>query len=596
MRTREALQKILDGATAHSLETGQLDFKRPTDSRNDTALDIADAAVCFANAHGGTIVLGVADKTSGAPAFVGTELEPSWLRQRIYEVTVPALDAVVRELRFAKARLLEVVVQEGLDVYQSRGRVPTRRFETSCLQMTPSDVSRLHEERRGSDWSAVDSGRPISEVDPEAELLLRALVRTGPGGAQRDVNAISINDLLASLSLSLENGNLNRAGEIMLCAPRGGEELLVYQFRETAGGEVRAGRRWTTPLLQAFVEARAMIEARIDSTPVNLPSGQQIQIQDYPQVAIREALANALMHGDHRERRPVYIEHSPELLTVRSPGPLVSGISPSNILTHPPKARFPALAEAMRACGLAEKWGQGVDRMFREMIRSGRAAPTVEVIEGKEPETSVRFMGGPPNARIAKFISTLPEAEQEDTDALLVVATLSSRRTISAEQLSSIVQRDVDAAQAVLSRLAQGVAELIEPTPRSLGRRHPDYRLRAAAIAALGPALSYQSRPKADSDRKVYAHVREYGSINNAAIQRMFDVDVYAARDLLRDLVGREVLVRISEQARGPAVKYGAGPKFPSRKNESRLAVAPTLVPLLRLDELDFGPIERDEP
>ncbi len=591
MRTKEALQKILDGATAHSLESERLDFKRPTDSRNDTALDIADAAVCFANAHGGTIVLGVADKTPGPPAFVGTDLEPWRLRQRIYEVTVPALDVVVRELRFADTRLLEVVVQEGLDVHQSRGKVPTRRFEVSCLQMTPSEVSRLHEERRGSDWSAVDSGRPISEVDPGAELLLRSLVRA-PASTQRDVSAISTNDLLSSLSLALENGNLNRAGEIMLCAPRGGEELLVYQYRESAGGEVRAGRRWTTPLLQAFVEARAMIEARIDSTPVNLPSGQQIQIQDYPQAAIREAIANALMHGDHRERRPVYIEHSPELLTVRSPGPLVSGISPSNILTHPPKARFPALAEAMRACGLAEKWGQGVDRMYREMIRSGRAAPTVEVIEGGEPETSVRFMGGPPNARIAKFISTLPEAEQEDTDALLVVATLASRRTVNAEQLSSIVQRDIEAAQAVLSRLAQGVAELIEPTPRSLGRRHPDYRLRAAAIAALGPALSYQSRPKADSDRKVYAHIREYGSINNAAIQRMFDVDVYAARDLLRDLVGREVLVRISQQARGPGVKYGAGPKFPSRKNESPATVARTDVPLLGLEELDFGPIE----
>jgi ATP-dependent DNA helicase RecG len=333
-----------------------------------------------------------------------------------------------------------------------------------------------------------------------------------------------------------------------------------------------------------------MIEARIDSTPVNLPSGQQIQIQDYPQAAIREAIANALMHGDHRERRPVYIEHSPELLTVRSPGPLVSGISPANILTHPPKARFPALAEAMRACGLAEKWGQGVDRMYREMIRSGRAAPTVEVIEGKEPETAVRFMGGPPNARIAKFISTLPASEQEDTDTLLVVATLANRRTINAEQLSSIVQRDAEAAQAVLSRLAQGSAELVEPTPRSLGRRHPDYRLRAAAIAALGPALSYQSRPKADSDRKIYAHIRQYGSINNAAVQRMFDVDVYAARDLLRDLMGREVLIRTSERARGPGVKYGAGPKFPGQKPEVRPVPPPTDIPLIGLDELDFGP------
>ncbi len=588
MKPREALQKIADGATAHSLETAQLEFKRPTDSRNDTANDIADAAVCFANAEGGVIVVGVADRVAGADALLGTQIEASWLRQRIYEVTSPPLDAAVRHLRFGEVDLLEVVVQEGLDVYQSRGKAPTRRFEASCLPMMTSGVSRLHDERRGSDWSAVDSRRPISDIDPGAELLLRSLVRSAPGGKNRDALSMSSTDLLSSLSLALENGNLTRAGEIMLCAPRGGEELLVYQYRESAGGEVRTGRRWTTPLLQAFVETMAVIEARIDTTPINLPSGQQVQIQDYPQLAIREAIANALMHGDHRERRPVYIEHSPELLSVRSPGPLVSGISPSNILTHPPKARFPALAEAMRACGLAEKWGQGVDRMYREMIRSGRAAPTVEVIEGKEPETSLRFVGGPPNARIAKFISTLPPAEQEDTDTLLVVATLATRRTINSDQLSSIVQRDSEAAQAVLSRLAKGTAELIEPTPRSVGRRHPDYRLRAAAVAALGPALSYQSRPQADSDRKVYAHLREYGSINNAAVQRMFDIDVYAARDLLRSLVGREVLVRISEQARGPAVKYGPGLKFPTRKGETRPVAGPSDLALIEMQELDL--------
>jgi ATP-dependent DNA helicase RecG len=48
-------------------------------------------------------------------------------------------------------------------------------------------------------------------------------------------------------------------------------------------------------------------------------------------------------------------------------------------------------------------------------------------------------------------------------------------------------------------------------------------------------------------------------------LQRLFDIDVYQGRDLLRDLVGREILVRVSEQTRGVAVKYGPGPKFPQK-------------------------------
>jgi ATP-dependent DNA helicase RecG len=69
-------------------------------------------------------------------------------------------------------------------------------------------------------------------------------------------------------------------------------------------------------------------------------------------------------------------------------------------------------------------------------------------------------------------------------------------------------------------------------------------------------------------DRKVIDHVREYETINSATVQRLFDVDGYQARDLLQDLVGREILVRTSQQRRGPAVKYGAGPQFPSGRRK----------------------------
>lgn len=569
LTTTQALERILDGASADEVESEGLDFKRPTSSKQDTAGNVADAAACFANARGGSVVVGIADGPRGPAAFVGTDIDAGWLRQRIYELTRPSLDARVQEVFLGSARLLEVVVQEGLDVYISRSGAPTRRFEKSCLPLSTTDMSRLHDERQGSDWSATDSGRGIDEIDARAELHLRSLIRA-TNAASRDMSDAPLGDLLSAMALRTTRGRLTRAGELLLCPPTdsGGAEVIVYQYRETVGGEVRTGRRWGAPLLTAFVEAMQVIEARIDTTPVNLPSGQQVQIQDYPTIAIREALANAVAHGDHRDHRPVYIEHSPEMLEVRSPGPLVSGISPANILTHPPKARFPALAEAMRSLGLAEKWGQGVDRMFREMIRSGRSVPVVSVQEGDEPETMVRFMGGPPNARIAKFISTLPAAEQDDTDTLLIVSVLATRRTVSAETLSAVVQREPEATQAILNRLANGAAELIEPTPRSISRRYPDYRLRGAAIAALGTALSYQPRPRVDSERKIYAHVREYGSINNGTLQRMFDMDVYAARDMLREMVGKQTLVRVSEQTRGTAVRYGPGRRFPVRKVE----------------------------
>ena len=43
----------------------------------------------------------------------------------------------------------------------------------------------------------------------------------------------------------------------------------------------------------------------------------------------------------------------------------------------------------------------------------------------------------------------------------------------------------------------------------------------------------------------------------------MLDLDVYASRDILRDLTQRGIIVRTSEQKRGTAVKYGPGAQFP---------------------------------
>ena len=45
----------------------------------------------------------------------------------------------------------------------------------------------------------------------------------------------------------------------------------------------------------------------------------------------------------------------------------------------------------------------------------------------------------------------------------------------------------------------------------------------------------------------------------------MLDVSLPRARGILKDLVEREILVKVSEQQRGPGVEYGRGNKFPQR-------------------------------
>ena len=49
-------------------------------------------------------------------------------------------------------------------------------------------------------------------------------------------------------------------------------------------------------------------------------------------------------------------------------------------------------------------------------------------------------------------------------------------------------------------------------------------------------------------------------------MQNLLDVKLTRARNILANLVGRGVLVKISDHERGPGVEYGPGPTFPAPK------------------------------
>lgn len=564
-----ALEAIMRGRSAAKCETSTLDFKEAKPGLKDAWADLAEAAVCFANANGGTIIVGVADARSGPQAFVGCDLDPVQLRSRIHQLTSPSLLVEVEAFEFGQKRLLEITVPEGLEVYSTSKGYAYQRIHTDCVPMRPMDITRLAEERRGMDWSSISSGRSIDAIDPIALRYCRRLLTSSTDTPRQRYGALSDSDLLRALKLIADDGSLNHAGELLLCGPEQNapQEVVVYQHKRTQAGESDAILRVEAPLLLAFEEVTRTIGTRQGITPVTLSSGQQLQIEDYPSAAIREGLVNALIHGDWRSKLPIQIEHSPEYLRITSPGPLVSGVTVSNILTRGSRARFPTLAAAFRTLGLAEEVGQGVDRMYREMIRSGRDIP---VITEDQEQVKVLFRGQPPRTRITKFLSTLPPEEQEDTDTLLIIRYLCDKRTLKADGIADYIQRTPDEAQSSLRRLSSEPASLLEPTRGTVTRKYPSYRLRAEVITQLGNAVSYHTRAGDDVDKKIIDHLNDYGEINNRTIQRLFDVDVYQARDILKSLVGREIIVRTSAATRGATVKYSPGAAFPANKTGTR--------------------------
>jgi ATP-dependent DNA helicase RecG len=559
----ETLDRVRDGAVSRDLESELLEFKQEesADPRRSLGM-LADAVVCLANAEGGTIVVGVADAIPGRAAFrgVSTGLTVDVIRKGIFDRTRPSLSVPVSEIFEESARLVVITVPKGAVFYANTAGTATRRIGSECRPFPPEEQRQAMAARGLSDWSAEATDLGIEAVSADEVVRVRRLLLL----AGRDDLARSDERKLArDLRLLTARGKLTRAGLLIL---GDGETIaatipnhgFAYQYRASPGSESTARIRSTRSLLAAVESLLDAVAVRSRVHPLSASGGVQIQIQDYPKDAVRELVVNALVHRDYELAGAVDVEHSPDSLAVTSPGGLVFGITPENILTHPSTPRNRLLLETVTTLQVAERTGQGIDRAYRELLRTGKVPPT---FSDDGYQVRVLVQGGIGNDAFARFVAELEPELGGDVDVLLAISHLRDARNVDAVRLAAIAQRSTSEAQAVLERLAH--TRLVEPTARTASRALPTYVLTSGTLASLGRAVRYHVRRADETDRKVADHVREYGHVTNQTLRRMFDLDVAGARDLLRALQQREVLVKLDQGRGGPGIRYGRGPKMP---------------------------------
>ena len=562
----EALTRLRGGERAGAMESNILEFKQEDPSPKRTFEILADAVVCLTNADGGHVVLGVTDVPGpqGSLQGVSSAITPEVVVRGIFDRTRPPLSVPVEERLEAGVRLLVITAPRGATFYANAKGTATRRVGKQCQPFPPQEQRQALASRGLYDWSAETSGCDLTAINPDEMARVRRLLR----GAGRD-DAAKADDvsLLRDLRLMTPDGKITNAGLLLV----GREDTIqasiasygyAYQYRPTPGSEASSRLREAKPILNAVQRLLDAVETRRSVHPINTAGGVQLQLYDYPNSAVRELVVNALVHRDYQIDGSVDLEHSPEQLTVSSPGGLVFGVTPENILTHPSTPRNRLLLETVTTLQVAERTGQGVDRVYREVLRMGKPPPD---FRDDGMRVNVVLQGGTGNDSFARFVGAdLDPVQGGDLEVLLGLSALRATRTLTADSLAPRIQRSASEAQKVLERMVH--AGLIEPSRRSARRPFPTYALTASSLAGMGRAVTYHRRGADGIDQKVIQHVIEYGHITNQTLRRLFDLNVYQARDLLKDMQTRELLSKIDDKTAGPGVRYGPGLKF-SAKN-----------------------------
>jgi ATP-dependent DNA helicase RecG len=121
-------------------------------------------------------------------------------------------------------------------------------------------------------------------------------------------------------------------------------------------------------------------------------------------VAIREAVLNAVCHRDYRLSGSVFVRQFPRRLEIVSPGGFPTGVTPANILwKHVPRNR--RIAEAVAKCGLVERSGQGMNRIFEECIKESKPRPDFTGTD--DYQVSVTLQGEVQDSRFLRFLEQI---------------------------------------------------------------------------------------------------------------------------------------------------------------------------------------------
>lgn len=122
-----------------------------------------------------------------------------------------------------------------------------------------------------------------------------------------------------------------------------------------------------------FVRKNTKTKTIIDSV-----TGERIDRYEYPPVAVREAILNALIHRDysiHTEGMPIQIIIYEDRLEIINPGGLYGRISIDQLGKVQPDTRNPVLAVAMEVLEKTENRYSGIPTIKRELKKAGMPEP-----------------------------------------------------------------------------------------------------------------------------------------------------------------------------------------------------------------------------
>lgn len=361
--------------------------------------DLAQHLSAFANADGGTIIIGIADKTR---IIEGIDSISEDMRNEL----INAPRTCCKPMPQVQEEILEVLNSRGvtdhlllLHIQKSVDQVIRSTNDRTWLRISDKSVEMLGENLRNLEYAKNarhyedEINRDATLADLDESLLTRYKELVGG----RDLSSLDV--LRARGFIKKDNDGADRLtnGAVLLFAknvlqfyPNSRIRFLRYDGTFAQVGmkiNIVRDERIEGSLLTIIDQARLFISSQLrEFTMLNPETGKFQVVPEYPEFAWLEGIVNAVTHREYAmSGNYIKVSMYDDRLEIESPGKLPNIVTLNNI-KETRYSRNPRISRVLTEFGWVRELNEGVKRIYSDMEAFFLDPPIYA-----EPEQSVRL-------------------------------------------------------------------------------------------------------------------------------------------------------------------------------------------------------------
>lgn len=357
-------------------ESKVLEFKRDLSSLEP----ILKTIVAFANTAGGTLIIGRSNdgKIVGVPnVFKAEEALANAIADSIRPSLLPEIE--IATVGDQDLLILRVSHWKG-PFYLKKQGIPNGVYIRLGSTSRPAGVEILAELQRSALTLSYDQ-------EPLSHLSFQSIDLDSANRFFHSVGKEMSEEKLRSLGILVPVANRwvpSIGGAILF----GKKEVQREFFPDV---QVRCGRflgETKTDIIDQFDVEGTLLDAvsevpkfiaRNTRLSASFPSMQRRDIPEYPPIAVREALINALVHADYSLRGShIQVAIFANRLEIQSPGMFPFGFTLDDLKAGVSRIRNRVIVQVFHALRLVEKWGSGYKRIIDSCKEGGYPEPKWE--------------------------------------------------------------------------------------------------------------------------------------------------------------------------------------------------------------------------